>query len=1090
MQNNRQPPYDEESMEGQARHIVRNIPMLPVMHDPAYEEFGIHSQESVVSELSFSSDSPDSDSTVMDARIDGEPIVELPSTPPRQSVEVKTRFRSLDRTLTPETIGEALEKSGTVLMQRSRENRLAKQLEEMQTLMENDDELVVLKQPSTVRQIHSQAAFTQEVMRSFLEHSETMFQLVHDTQGGSSVRDVIGTKETTEEAQPKGTEAGHQPDTPPIQKVGKTVADEFVGCFVKNNDMVLYKRTIEAPPEEGQRRESIDTLIAQHAQCLVEADEVTQPSVQVYQTNDENLLALLTFSEQSSAMLKTSNATVDDVNSYEDLNRVLLQTYRQLLDRPDEMISMQTQRTKAESERPHTHQPRPDLLRSRSAGTASFGLSNDSRNGVTLQGSSKNWIECPKARNAAEIVKNLRLMLEEVILREIPATASVLKFFSRLLTDVLECAHAEVDEEFRRASLTDKIKRVLDELLMPHELEDPLRMVNQAKLTVDQIFDHQIQTRTIYDDADAWANILATSQRLVCELDHEIEDPDAFIEALQYGLRSILGSEGSKKLMEFEGQFETSTNTHSMCGESNEDAPALPTTVCHCFTSWVLFVLGASTIWLKELLINFWNFIITTPPILAGPSVSFRETVTDDDSVVQELRVQHDYHNQTLDVLRIVLEKSPSTAKHTQDDKPASSVNVRSLELFARLLQRAGSIELRHSDSHHNIHLQLRDGVSGDLQKRQSDDLVMLTGNIRDHEGNVAVCFDAHMYELNTVTQDEPAVEYVIRTERLSDDQDDDGEDYDAANEEEMVVHSVVEDILSADILEERQDRQSIVDALSEKINHYLQDLLEPVTSAVRDIQERMAYIGAEPLQSREVKLSDSPRKSVKAEDGSSFEHIDGKGSAEVDSSSSICKDRSMAYFSLAESLQELVSMFHDANDRLEVINCDVTSIRSLQLQLLQQQQQEKKLSKTSHGDGHCMKRRSSKKPPHSQRKMSSEVEKDLRNCTLCCPIKQQFLFAPTNQYSPVEVYSCHGVAPDVLVVHWTVDGDVLDCISGFEIHVDGVLRSVCFSNKRRTALVANINLRQQHELTLHATPDSHCKDSVRWAPAFFLYHL
>ncbi|XP_035774821.1 uncharacterized protein LOC118457391 [Anopheles albimanus] len=110
-------------------------------------------------------------------------------------------------------------------------------------------------------------------------------------------------------------------------------------------------------------------------------------------------------------------------------------------------------------------------------------------------------------------------------------------------------------------------------------------------------------------------------------------------------------------------------------------------------------------------------------------------------------------------------------------------------------------------------------------------------------------------------------------------------------------------------------------------------------------------------------------------------------------------------------------------------------------------------------------------------------------NRTAC---KIEAKHAPTSpHYCPVDIYSCHEVAPEVIVIHWTVDKDLLGCIAGYEIFVDGVLRSVCFSNKRRTALIGDIDLQQQHHIVLHATPDPLMKEAqVKWEPAFFLYHL
>uniref|UniRef100_A0A182SD10 Uncharacterized protein n=1 Tax=Anopheles maculatus TaxID=74869 RepID=A0A182SD10_9DIPT len=312
---------NEEPIHEQTRRILNDLPITPTMFDgtyPAYEEYTTTQvSESSVSELSFSSESPESDSTVHYRTAD--PIIELPSTPRKDDAHSRECVEC--ETISPGTIGNALG-SGTVLMQRSLENRLAAQLEQMHALMDNEEEqLVVLKQPS-IRSMVSQPAFNKEMMRGFMEHSETMFNLVHDTNGTSntanSVQFVIG----IEEEEATDTEApgcSHRQVRHSV--VVPTVTDdnqesEFVGCFSKDNDMVLYKRTMqEALQNEPDDRKSIETLIAHHAECLVEADNVTKPRVHVRQGDDDHLLALLTFSDQSSAVLKTSSAMAEGIDT-------------------------------------------------------------------------------------------------------------------------------------------------------------------------------------------------------------------------------------------------------------------------------------------------------------------------------------------------------------------------------------------------------------------------------------------------------------------------------------------------------------------------------------------------------------------------------------------------------------------------------------------------------------------------------------------------------------------------------------------------------------------------------------------------------
>uniref|UniRef100_A0A182N4I3 Uncharacterized protein n=1 Tax=Anopheles dirus TaxID=7168 RepID=A0A182N4I3_9DIPT len=1116
MQNNRTnpPPQDEEPIDEQTRRIIRDLPISPAMYDgtyPAYEGFHTVSPASV-SELSFSSESPDSDSTVHYQAVREkatEPIVELPSTPSKEEHHPHDCTVCPDtETFSPSSIGAALEKSGTVLMQRSLDNRLAKQLEEMHALMGNDDELVVLKQPS-IRSMSSRPAFTRDMMQEFMEHSETMFNLVHDTQTNSG-QFVIG----IEEADASDTEAPGPSQRkeklasvapPPATVAGDKQENEFVGCFSKDNDMVLYKRTMQdsRPKAAREDRKSIDSLIAHHAECLVEANETNSPAVHVRQVNDDNLLALLTFSDQSSAVLKISNTLADGLETEEQLNQAILTSYRKLVATPDEMISMQTQTTSAKKPKQHTHQLRPGVLQNLSAAISSFELTNASgRDGLVVQRSSKNWTKCSTGyQNAADTVLNLRLLLEEYILRNIAVSATVVKFVSHVLSDVLGCTAIEIGEDFRALSLIDKIKRVFDELLMPHDLEDPLVMVNELRYTIEEIRSRPLQTARIFTHgADAWEYVLEELEKLSCELDHEVEHPEVFLAALQYGLGLIVAPPSKPPsvhkpdtktvsidpaLPDSQDVFPSSSNMIDM---DRYEAPSV--SFCKpyaCFVQQMISNVWSALVWVAVQLNVFWDFLQSPPPpILADPSVSSSSHQSVPSGIAWERA--HDL-NKAADVFRIALEDAPDSAPDSADlEDGKRSVNDRSLQMITRLLHHAANIELQHSVSRHNIRLQLNTSVSGVLEKREADEFLTMAGNVRDRDANVAIFFEARLVDLDSVAKVESAIECVTRIERFSNDADE-SEDLseetivhiralgeDEPSESERVVSSLVEEMVSNGAYEDVMSRTGAEQLLGE-IKHCLQDLLEPLTTAVGHIYEQCGVVGGE--SSFPAQTNASEHYNVELKETTTIAVDDDKGNVHnVDAASSLHHCPMLCQ--LAGSLEELLSLFHDTNDRLGMMDADITAIRNQVQQLLAVQQHRdhpRDDAKTTHGDG---KRLSNRRARHSQKPKGTPFPQ--------CPM-QQPVFAQLGKYCPTEIYSCHAVAPDVLVVHWTVDEDMLHSIGGFEILVDGVLRSVCFSNKRRTALINSIDLQKHHQIALHATPDSNCKNSVDWAPAFFLYH-
>uniref|UniRef100_A0A182QFQ8 Uncharacterized protein n=1 Tax=Anopheles farauti TaxID=69004 RepID=A0A182QFQ8_9DIPT len=1112
MQNNQ----DEEPIEEQTRRIIRSLPITPNMFDgtyPAYEEFHIASPASA-SELSFSSESPDSDSTVHFQSVHENPtvpIIELPRTPSQEEVDPRDCTLCPDtEPLTPSSIGAALEKSGTVLMQRSLDNRLATQLEEIYSLMgKEDEELVVLKQPS-VRAMSSKPAFARDVMQGFMEHSETMFNLVHDTHPNSA-QFVIG----IEEAEPSDSEA---PGTSRTKKRFSSVAgepaalgddkpeNEFVGCFSKDNDMVLYKRTMQDIGQKTDRadRASIDALIAHHADCLEEANKTDSPAVQVRQANGKNLLALLTFSDQSSAILKTSNALTDGVSTEEQLNRAILTTYRKLVATPDEMISMQTQSTSGTKPNPHTHQVRAGVLQNLATATSSFGLQNTSaRDGLIVQGSSKNWTKYDAARyqNAAEIVLNLRMLLEEYILRETFLSATVAKFAYRVLSDVLECVAKDVGNEFRSLHVIDKIKRVFDELLMPHGLEDPLVIVNELRITIEDITNYPIETPVFEQEAEAWQYVREVFEKLSCELDHDVEHPDAFLEALQCGLNRIVVSMGKTAGKAKQGTKTVSIDPSTPVEVQSQTFPCSSSTidmdryeapsVSFCKPYWwfvlqTISSLWSALVWVAVQLNVFWDFLQSPPPPILPDSSSSHANIPCESTRKRD----------AVDVIRIVLENDPNSSSNLDTATSKRSVNARSLQMITRLLHQMANVELKESESRHHMHLQLQPSVSGTLEKREAEEFLTMAGNVRDHDANVAIFFEAHLVDIDSIAEVESVIEFVTRVERLSEDvggsenlseetvvqaRVKEEVDEDGPNEMDCVVSSLVEEIVSNGACEDAMSGTGAEHLLGE-IKNCLQELLDPLTTAMGNFFEQFGVVEDE--RSYPAQPNASEHYTVELEEpndedgGQTIRDTECVQIVETTSSTQHCPKLCQ----MASSLEELLSLFHDTNDRLGMMDADITAIRNQVQQLIAIQQHRnhpRDDTKTTHGDGE--QRRSHQRVRHSQK---SVAKPSLPQCPM-----QKCLLSQLGKYCPTEVYACHAVAPDVLVVHWTVDEDMLHCIVGFEILVDGVLRSVCFSNKRRTALIDNIDLKKQHQIVLQATPDSSCRNTVDWAPAFFLYH-
>ncbi|XP_052863519.1 uncharacterized protein LOC128270155 [Anopheles cruzii] len=766
MHNSPQNHNGEEPLEEQAHRVICSLPISPLVFGGTYnvnDDYSTDSPTSMVSELSFSSDT--SEGTVYEeVHTNAVPIVEFPS----EEDAPRKRLSSQDQVITPQMIGAALKKSGTVLMQRSRDNRLERQLEEMRDLMRNEDELVVLKEPS-VRQMASQPAFPRDAMEEFLEHSETMFNLVHDAN-----TQMAGRADISERISRHSSEEVFQTEALPVDN---RISKEFVGCFSRNDDTVLYKRTISiaqaAQPAHDPARQSlenIDTVIAQHAQCLHEAETVTEPSVQIYQRNNDDLLALLTFSKESSAVLKTSNAMLKEAPTAE-LDKTIRQTYRKTVANPDEMISMQTE--------------------------------------------------------------------------------------------------------------------------------------------VASSSDYQAMKET-------------SPQRLG--------------------------------------------------GDLQQTFPTLP---------------------------------------------------------------------------------SRSSFGLTNESN----------------------------------------NLSGGLEKQQAEVYTTVSGSISDQHGNLAVRFEAQVYDLGSLENDEPIEECVIRVERLSDEFDHLSEmltfqvvcDEAENASEAFVVATVIEELITDERIRPSEHGTIVLsENILGRLSRYLKELLEPAAIMLHNIYKKLE--GIEFLRSDLTKAVSETHFSSSSQKGGVVESRTDGGSKLLQNDS---QSRSFTNFCALENLQEIRSIFGEANDHLTIIQSDLSAIKTKINLLIEEQHEKTKPPAPSADIQHALKRPSNLEIQQLGKRNDKVVPHDKVVPQKVCLALLANHFQSNGLFCPVEIYSCHAVSPEVMVVHWTVDQDLLSCIVGFEIFVDGVLSSVCFSNRRRTALVGNIDLQKQHHITLHATPDPLTREAkVEWAPAFFLYHL
>nr|XP_029736385.1 uncharacterized protein LOC115271079 [Aedes albopictus] len=253
------------------------------------------------------------------------------------------------------------------------------------------------------------------------------------------------------------------------------------------------------------------------------------------------------------------------------------------------------------------------------------------------------------------------------------------------------------------------------------------------------------------------------------------------------------------------------------------------------------------------------------------PSVSFHLLKQSDEAdertpsdISQQLEDERQKLNSAIDDLRQFLEESlnvPESWDHQrkgslmQFSSGRAAVKQRMLHLFSKLLDEAGKLKVTDK-SRDSIHLRL-DSASGELERKEGAQYVVLSGNVRDRQHNLGLFFEARMMDLEGASKVESEVECVTEVRRLSDES------------EQLVTNEMVPEVVNscvADFGSEQEEEveragdqeefqlQETLSRYFELIQSYIQETMDPMRETLGVILEKIAVAGTQKI--REIRSS------------------------------------------------------------------------------------------------------------------------------------------------------------------------------------------------------------------------------------------
>ncbi|XP_038116746.1 uncharacterized protein LOC119768971 [Culex quinquefasciatus] len=515
---------------------------------------------------------------------------------------------------------------------------------------------------------------------------------------------------------------------------------------------------------------------------------------------------------------------------------------------------------------------------------------------IVIQTSSKNWAR-PRCHKPEDLVQSIRGVIEQFMINN-ELNDRDLKTIAALLVQVFYVEDVELPEDFVGLSVHEKIEVLVQQLMNPTVDEDHLSILGQIQVTLQDI----CQTQTADHDNASWDILKSYFEGLICEGDNEYygdtilpvlrrgllmilsQYENSLSSALEELVQLLKQVPNEKVELYNVPSIATCPGTTTL-SEPNQNAPELdhpslevvqkihnllttdqPSTISYLSTFHALFfafltIVSGWTVRVK-------SFLSKDPPSPSAPPLDSQPSVSKKPSVsfhlVQEpeepstppdfpaqLEREQRHLNETIDSLRAYLERTLEAPKSWQHSGQGSLVEEpeprklpasgpdRMVQLFTQLLEQSEQLrgEENPSTNANTIHLRM-ESASAVLERKEADQVVMLSGCIRDRGQNVGLFFEARLMDLLGVANQESELECVMGVRRLS---DDDGQEEAAAG----VVNEVLEGCLSGvvrgtDELERKTKLEQEWRRYFEQIQNHIEVSIDPLRDALEQILEKL----------------------------------------------------------------------------------------------------------------------------------------------------------------------------------------------------------------------------------------------------------
>ncbi|XP_058822360.1 uncharacterized protein LOC131683955 isoform X2 [Topomyia yanbarensis] len=561
------------------------------------------------------------------------------------------------------------------------------------------------------------------------------------------------------------------------------------------------------------------------------------PDITVSRSGNK-IIGVLSFPNASSGVVTTTTDHFSVDGDRKDITKSMKDLFKNLVQQPsekllvqihsDEIRSMKVEQIKQEldrSIRSGNSEKVNSEISVRESDDKILGLMSYSGGSIVIQTYSKNWSRKQTKDNAEDLIVAIRLRIEKFIISNVLNDAD-LKDIASIIAQVFHSEKVDLPVEYLNRPVLGKIRSTIQQLMKPVEDENSLAIISQIQDALQDIARHEVTTNTEFN---TWDLLRRYFDELICDEDSEFPENSIMIalrkalltvlihyeSALSYALGDLLellktvpaeavdlsvsSSPGTTLLTDRQPppipptierdiqSREVVQQVHNLLNEDrNREVNILP--YMTLFQSLFLALMKIITGWrmkVKSFLSNEPEEARSEPLVGQKPSVSFHLVqVPDDDTtpdVSQQLKKERQHLNETIDELRKFLEnslgvpeswhreRSGSLAKSSQE---STAVKDRVLTLFAKLLEETGKLKVMENSAD-VVHLRL-ESASGNLERRESDQYVMLSGSVRDQQNNLGLFFEARLVDLRESSGIESRLECVKEVRKLSDDMDQD----------------------------------------------------------------------------------------------------------------------------------------------------------------------------------------------------------------------------------------------------------------------------------------------------------------------------